>query len=58
VQGFLSGILTLAFGKIALWLGLQATMLWMVTIPYACNALYWFLFYRFYPADCRRNAGP
>ena len=58
VQGFLSGILTLAFGKIALRLGLQATMLWMVTIPYACNALYWFLFYRYYPADCRRNAGP
>lgn len=56
VQGFLSAILTLAFGKIAMNIGLEATMLWMVTIPYACNAVYWCLFYRFYPTDCRRNA--
>jgi MFS family permease len=56
VQGFLSAILTLAFGKIAMRIGLQATMLWMVTIPYAINAVYWLLFYRFYPADCRRIA--
>jgi hypothetical protein len=30
---------------------MQAVMLWMITLPYAVSALYWFLFYPFYPKD-------
>ena len=29
-------------------------MLWMVTIPYAVNVVYWFMFYRIYPRDVER----
>jgi hypothetical protein len=26
-------------------------MFWLVTAPYAINAVYWFLFYRVYPRE-------
>jgi hypothetical protein len=26
-------------------------MFWLITVPYAINAVYWFLFYRVYPRD-------
>lgn len=53
IQGFLSAMLSLAMGRLAKAYGLEAVMLWMVTIPYAVNAIYWFLFYPFYPRDVR-----
>lgn len=51
LQGFFSAVLALAMGGLAKSLGLQTMVLWMVTIPYAVNALYWFLFYPFFPRD-------
>ena len=51
VQGLLSALLSLALGYLAKSYGLQNVMLWLVTVPYAINAVYWFVFYRFYPKD-------
>ena len=51
VQGGISAVLSLSIGFIAKDLGLERTMLYLVTIPYAINAVYWFLFYRWYPGD-------
>lgn len=51
VQGLFSAILSLALGYLAQSFGLQNVMLWMVTVPYAINALFWFVFYRVYPRD-------
>lgn len=51
VQGFIAAILSLALGYLAQTFGLQKVMLWMVTVPYAINAVYWFLFYKVYPKD-------
>lgn len=51
VQGFLSAVITLSVGFIAERIGLQNVMLWMVTVPYAINGVYWFLFYKYYPKD-------
>lgn len=56
IQGGFSAILSLLAGFLAERYGLQAVFLWMVTIPYAANALYWFLFYRYYPGDAARAA--
>jgi MFS family permease len=51
VQGLISALLSLALGFAAQTWGLQAVMFWLITVPYAINAVYWFLFYRFYPQD-------
>lgn len=51
VQGGISALLSLALGYAADAWGLQAVMFWLITVPYAVNALYWFVFYRTYPRD-------
>ncbi|MCE7985439.1 MAG: MFS transporter [Caldilinea sp. CFX5] len=51
IQGLISALLTLALGYAAKAWGLQTVMFWLITVPYAVNALYWFLFYRVYPQD-------
>lgn len=56
LQGMFAGVLSLLSGKIAEGIGLQPLMLWLVTVPYAVNAVYWTLFHRTYPAD-RTAAG-
>ncbi len=55
IQGFFSAVITLSVGFIAERIGLEAVMFWMVTVPYAINAVYWFLFYKYYPADVARQ---
>ena len=54
VQGALAAILSIFLGGLAENFGLRPVMLWMVTIPYAINAVYWFAFYRTYPRDVER----
>ncbi len=55
VQGFFAAVITLSVGYIAERIGLQNVMLYMVTVPYAVNAVYWFLFYKFYPKDVAKQ---
>jgi MFS family permease len=54
VQGTLAALLSLALGGLAQQYGLRLVMLWLVTIPYALNAIFWFAFYRTYPRDQER----
>ncbi len=57
IQGLISAIMSLWVGYAGQMLGLQPVMFWLVTVPYAVNAVYWFLFYPFYPRDvARQNA--
>ena len=51
VQGLFAALLSLGLGYMAQAWGLPTVMFWMITVPYAVNALFWFLFYRFYPQD-------
>jgi MFS family permease len=51
IQGLIAALMSLALGYLAKTYGLQNVMFWMVTVPYLVNAVYWFLFYRFYPRD-------
>jgi MFS family permease len=51
VQGLISAVLSLALGYAAQAWGLPTVMFWLITVPYAINAVYWFLFYRVYPQD-------
>jgi MFS family permease len=51
IQGLILAVLSLALGYLAQTFGLQTVMLWMVTVPYAINAVFWFAFYRVYPRD-------
>ncbi|MBC8041163.1 MAG: MFS transporter [Opitutaceae bacterium] len=51
LQGMFSGLLALAGGWIADRIGLQKLMLWVVTVPYAINAVYWTTLLRAYPRD-------
>lgn len=51
IQGLISALMSLGLGYLAEAWGLPAVMFWMITVPYALNALYWFLFYPFYPKD-------
>jgi MFS family permease len=55
LQGLVSGCLSLASGAAAERFGLQSVMLWLVTVPYAVNAFYWTLFYRYFPRDYADN---
>lgn len=51
VQGLISAVMSLVLGYAAQAWGLPAVMFWLITVPYAINAVYWFLFYRVYPKD-------
>ncbi len=51
VQGLIAAVLSLVLGDLAQRFGLQNVMFWMVTVPYAVNAVFWFVFYRAYPRD-------
>lgn len=51
LQGMFAGLLSLAAGRLADHIGLQSLMLWMVTVPYAINAVYWTSLLRTYPRD-------
>ena len=51
IQGLISAVLSLAMGFLADRFGLQAVMLWMISVPYALNAVFWFTFYKTYPKD-------
>jgi MFS family permease len=51
IQGGVAAGLSLLAGYLGEAIGLQSTMFWLITVPYALNALYWFLFYPFYPKD-------
>jgi MFS family permease len=54
VQGALAALLSLALGGLAQEYGLRPVMLGLVTIPYAINAVFWFVFYKVYPRDQER----
>jgi hypothetical protein len=54
VQGALAAQLSLALGGLAQEYGLRPVMLGLVTIPYAINAVFWFVFYKVYPRDQER----
>lgn len=54
VQGALAAILSIFLGELAQSFGLRPVMLWLVTIPYAINAVFWFAFYKTYPSDQER----
>jgi MFS family permease len=54
IQGAIAALLSLALGDLAQQYGLRPVMLGLITIPYAINALFWFIFYRFYPRDQER----
>lgn len=51
VQGLFATLLALAFGFLAVTLGLQALLFWLVSVPYAINAVLWTVMYRIYPKD-------
>jgi MFS family permease len=54
VQGALAAILSIFLGELAQSFGLRPVMLWLVSIPYAINAVFWFAFYKTYPRDMER----
>lgn len=51
IQGLISALLTLGVDYAAKAWGLQTVIFWLITVPYAVNVLYWFLFYQVYPQD-------
>ena len=51
VQGLFAALFSLAFGFLADSLGLQALMFWLISVPYAINAVLWTVMYRIYPKD-------
>jgi MFS family permease len=56
IQGAITAIYLLLIGPLAKALGgLDKVMLWMVSVPYAVNAIFWFLFYGPYPKDVAKN---
>ena len=54
LQGMFAGVLSLASGRVAELIGLKGLMFWVITVPYAVNAVYWTLFYRTYATDRAR----
>ena len=54
IQGALAALLSLVLGNLADQFGLRTVMFAMVTVPYALNAVFWFVFYRTYPKDMER----
>ncbi len=55
VQGLFAALFSLVFGFLADSLGLQALMFWLISVPYALNAVLWTLMYRIYPKDARKQ---
>ncbi len=56
IQGAITAIYLLLIGPLTKALGnLQNVMLWMVSAPYAVNAIFWTLFYFTYPKDVQRR---
>lgn len=51
VQGLFAALFSLAFGFLADALGLQTLMFWLISVPYAINAVLWTVMYRIYPKD-------
>ena len=52
VQGLITAIYSLTAGAISQAIGnLQLTLVLFVPIPYVLNAIYWTVFYKFYPED-------
>lgn len=51
IQGAFAAIFSLAFGFLADTLGLETLMLWLISVPYAINAVLWTAMYRIYPKD-------
>ncbi len=54
IQGALAALVSLALGGLAQQYGLQPVMFWLITVPYAINAVFWFVFYRTFPRDQER----
>lgn len=56
IQGAITAIYLLLIGPLTKALGnLQNVMLWMVSVPYAVNCIFWTLFYFTYPKDVARR---
>jgi MFS family permease len=56
IQGAITAIYLLLIGPLTKALGsLQNVMFWMVSVPYAINAVFWTLFYFTYPKDVQRR---
>ncbi|QKJ18174.1 MFS transporter [Microbacterium hominis] len=55
IQGLFAALLSLAFGFLADSLGLQALMFWIISVPYAINAVLWTVMYRIYPKDAEKQ---
>ncbi len=56
IQGAITAIYLLLIGPLTKAMGsLQNVMLWMVSVPYAVNAVFWTLFYFTYPKDVQRR---
>ena len=54
LQGFKAAVVSLLVGYLADRFGLAPVMFWVVTVCYALNALFWFVFYKIYPRDVER----
>jgi len=56
IQGAITAIYLLLIGPLTKALGsLQNVMFWMVSVPYAINAVFWTLFYFTYPKDVQKR---
>ncbi len=56
IQGAITAIYLLLIGPLVKALGdLQTVMFWMVSVPYAVNAIFWFVFYGPYPKDVAKR---
>lgn len=56
IQGAITAIYLLLIGPLVKALGsLDKVMFWMVSVPYAVNFFFWFLFYLTYPKDVARR---
>lgn len=51
VQGLVAALFSLTFGFLADTLGLETLMFWLISIPYALNAVLWTAMYWIYPKD-------
>ncbi len=51
INGLVTALLLLLAGQVAERIDIRRMMLWFITIPYAINAIYWFIFYKYYRRD-------
>lgn len=56
IQGLISAVMSLWVGAAGQALGLAPVLFWLVTVPYAINAVFWFVFYAFYPKDVAKQS--